>query len=197
MRNRPKSHLGRTCTAQKHKKKNSIPFFLIWATAQTLFFKKKKKFRSDRFRPVRFSNASDTKTQRFIKTCGMTVLPPDPFFFLSSPPNFPATFPVAELRRARHFRRHPWNFREPYLSHPNSVWRDFCAVGIVSTRSTRLWLWVFVKIRKLRTQIREKTCTAGEEKSLPLTNSRMFWTLHISKFIIITQNKYKPRKKNS
>ena len=38
MTNRPKSHLGRTCPAQKHKKKSITPFFSIWATAQTPFF---------------------------------------------------------------------------------------------------------------------------------------------------------------
>ena len=78
--------------------------------------------------------------------------------------------------------------------------------GLRLTRFLRRWnrldeIYTFMamgirkKFENYGPRFAKKTCTAGEEKSLLLTSSRMLWTLHISKFIIITQNKYKPRKK--
>ena len=55
------------------------------------------------------------------------------------------TFRRAVARR-RQFRR---NFGRLFLPHPNSVWRDFCSVGFVLTRSLKLSLWVLEKNPKI------------------------------------------------
>ena len=110
----------------------------------------------------------------------------------------PPTSSSSSVRRRkirRTFRRRRW--LTPKLRGAITL-----SSGLRLTRFLRRWnrldeIYTFMPmgIRKLRTQIREKTCTAGEKKNVLLTSSRMFWTLHISKFIIITQNKYKPKKK--